>query len=50
MARQVLEGTWEEIASHSEELRGYKKLRLFVDTDFTEENHEGRRRDRPHGG
>ena len=32
MAQQVLEGTWEEIAAHADELAG-KRLRVIVETD-----------------
>ncbi len=35
MATQVLEGTWEEIAAHAEELAG-KRLRVIVETDAPE--------------
>lgn len=32
VAQQVLEGTWEEIAAHAEELTG-KRLKVIVETD-----------------
>lgn len=32
MAQQVLEGTWEEIVAHAEELSG-KRLTVIVETD-----------------
>ncbi len=32
MAQQVLEGTWEEIAAHAEELSG-KRIKVIVETD-----------------
>ena len=35
MATQVLEGTWEEIAAHADELAG-KRLRVIVDMDAPE--------------
>ena len=35
MATQVLEGTWEEIAAHADELAG-KRLRVIVETDAPE--------------
>ncbi len=33
MAQQVLEGTWEEIAAHAEELAG-KRLKVIVEMDM----------------
>ncbi len=33
MAQQVLEGTWEEIAAHAEELSG-KRMKVIVETDI----------------
>ena len=35
MAAKVLEGTWEEIAAHADELAG-KRLRVIVETDAPE--------------
>jgi len=35
MATHVLEGTWEEIAAHAEELAG-KRLKVIVDVDAPE--------------
>jgi len=35
MAQQVLEGTWEEIATHADELAG-KRLKVIVETDAPE--------------
>lgn len=35
MAAHVLEGTWEEIAAHADELAG-KRLRVIVETDAAE--------------
>lgn len=35
MATQVLEGTWEEIAAHADELAG-KRLRVIVEIDAPE--------------
>ena len=35
MATQVLEGTWEEIAAHADELAG-KRVRVIVETDTSE--------------
>ena len=35
MAQQVLEGTWEEIAAHADELTG-KRLKLIIEPDASE--------------
>lgn len=34
MAQQILEGTWEEIAAHAEELAG-KRLKVIVEAEAT---------------
>ncbi len=36
MAQQILEGTWEEIASHADALRG-KRLKVLVEAEAAEE-------------
>jgi len=30
MGKRILEGTWDELAAHADELRGYKHLRLII--------------------
>jgi hypothetical protein len=33
MSQQVLEGTWDELAEHADELRHHKNLRLIIEPD-----------------